>query len=163
MFFSCFHFVYHMFLQFFILFAYNLFKYGKCQCSIKAASISPSFTIVFILRYQTLDLDIESLVIGKLIHQQSKWKTIANEWRLCFHFFSNHLLLLFMHLKLFFELIHGLLVHYSTLLILFTISLLFWLLVVWWLWVRWLWRHFFNYFLFRYYENLILYNHMILH
>lgn len=90
----------HVSLQSFITLTHNPLKHTIIQRPIKTAAIPPRLPILIINSHQTLHLNIKPLIIHKLIHQQSQWKQITNQWRLRLNLLTYHCLLLLMHLHL---------------------------------------------------------------
>lgn len=62
--------LHHMLLQSLIPLGNNLLKDRKNECPVETAAIPPGFPILLIDRHEGLDLDIKSLIINKLVHQQ---------------------------------------------------------------------------------------------
>ena len=105
MIFGFFDFFYHMLLQIVIPFHYYFLENRKDESSVETAPVSPGLSILFILPQQILDLDVETLIIDELIHQESQRKQLSDERRFSLYFLTNFFLLLFMHLELLFKLL----------------------------------------------------------
>jgi hypothetical protein len=60
-----------MVLQLLIPLADNVLKNTEVQGTIEAAAITPSFPILVIHSHQALHFDVETLIVDKLVHQQS--------------------------------------------------------------------------------------------
>ena len=62
--------LHHMLLQCLIALGNNPLKDTEDKCPIETAAIPPGLAIVFIDGHEGLHLDIESLIVNKLVHQQ---------------------------------------------------------------------------------------------
>lgn len=105
MFFRPCYFLDHQFFEFHILLDHDLLKNGESQGAIETTPISSGLPVAFIGANEILDLDIKTMVVLELVHQQREGELIPDQRRLCFHLLSDELLLFFVHLELFLELV----------------------------------------------------------
>lgn len=95
--------VHHLIPKPFIPLDNNPLKHTIINRPIETTPISPRLAILGILVHQALYLDVEALVIDKLVHQHGEGEQVADQGRLGFDLLADHLLLLFVqeHLGLF--------------------------------------------------------------